>query len=68
MLELITHNLNFRPEELLIIGDAYESDVGMALTFGSPAILIDNSHKNESAEYILVNDLFSLKKLFEEYL
>lgn len=42
MLELVTLNLNIKPDEILVIGDSYEIDVQLAKNFGAKAILISN--------------------------
>lgn len=47
MLEIITKDLGISPEEVLIIGDSYDSDVKMAQDFGAKSILITNGDKKE---------------------
>lgn len=45
MLDLMTQNLNLKPEEILVVGDSYEIDVQMAKNYGAEAILINNNGK-----------------------
>lgn len=42
MLEIITKDLNFNRNEVLVVGDSYESDIKMAKAFGANSILITN--------------------------
>lgn len=41
MLEMLARREAFRPEEILIVGDNWESDILLARAFGSPAVWID---------------------------
>lgn len=41
MLEMLARRESFRPEEILIVGDNWESDILLARAFGSPAVWID---------------------------
>lgn len=45
MLELVTKDLNIKPEEILVIGDSYEIDIQLAKNFGANGILITNEEK-----------------------
>jgi phosphoglycolate/pyridoxal phosphate phosphatase family enzyme len=41
MLDLLCGDWNLRKEEILIIGDTFESDIAMAYAYGSPSLLFD---------------------------
>lgn len=47
MLETVAKLYNLSPEEILVIGDTYESDIQMAETYGSQSILIRNNDEND---------------------
>lgn len=47
MLQIITKDLALNPEEILIIGDSYDSDIKMAKAFGAQSILITNNNDIE---------------------
>jgi len=40
MLEIIAARYHLRPDEILVIGDGMESDIKMAVAFGSPSVLV----------------------------
>jgi len=40
MLEIIAARCHVRPDEILVIGDSIESDIKMAVAFGSPSVLV----------------------------
>jgi HAD superfamily hydrolase (TIGR01450 family) len=40
MLELLSAEGKLKPEEILVVGDGVDSDIGMACAFGSPSVLI----------------------------
>lgn len=47
MLDTVAKLYNLSPEEILVIGDTYESDIQMAETYGSQSILIRNKDLND---------------------
>ncbi len=47
MLDMVAKLYNLSPEEILVIGDTYESDIQMAEMYGSQSILIRNGDVND---------------------
>lgn len=66
MLELITKGSGLNPDEILIIGDTYESDIAMANSFGSSSILIWNKEDRDFDNCTVVKDLYELRTLIED--
>ena len=42
MLEIIAERYGLRPDEILVIGDGIDSDIQMAILYGSPSVLINS--------------------------
>ena len=63
MLELMTKDLKFKSDEILVIGDSFESDVQMAKSFGSESILITNGNNKNDYNCIKVKDLKDILEL-----
>jgi HAD superfamily hydrolase (TIGR01450 family) len=40
LLELIARERGLNPQEILVVGDSMESDIAMAVAFGSPSVLV----------------------------
>lgn len=64
MMELISKRYNLRPDEILVIGDNFESDIMMANNFKSPSILIAKTGLQNNHDTIVVQDIQSIKNLF----
>lgn len=59
MLEVLTSINGLNKEDILMIGDTYESDIVMAQKFGCKSILISKEEKNDT---IVVNKISDIKK------
>ena len=59
MLDTVAKLYNLSPEEILVIGDTYESDIQMAEIYGSQSVLIRNGDTNDYA----CNNVKTLKDL-----
>lgn len=62
MIDIAIKNYNFRPEEILVIGDSYESDIKMAQNYGAESILITNEKKDDC---ICINSLADLLEIIK---
>ncbi len=67
MLDLVLKDFIFKPEEILVVGDVYETDIIMASRYGALSVLIDNNADSSFDNYIVVNDLFDLIQIMKEY-
>lgn len=47
MLEMMLENLSIKPEDVLVVGDSYESDIKMAQTYGAEGVLISDEQKTD---------------------
>lgn len=45
MLDLLSKDWNLRNEEILIVGDTFDSDIAMADAYGSPSLLLDRNNE-----------------------
>lgn len=64
MLDLLAKDWRLKAEDILIVGDSYESDIAMAKSYGSPSVLIsDKPHKKEK-DVVTVNDIAGMTELF----
>ena len=48
MLDLLCKDWNLRSEEILVVGDTFDSDIAMADSYGSPSLLIGHIHEASS--------------------
>lgn len=60
MLELAAEQLGLEPEQILIVGDTYESDILMANKFGSPSVLISTHVYSDTVSVESVGELARL--------
>ena len=69
MLELLSNDHHIPMNEILIIGDTYESDISMAHNSGSPAVFLnwDSKFFKKEDDIMSVRDLFELKKILQRY-
>ena len=67
ILNLIAKEKQILPEEILVIGDSYESDIHMAKSTNAHSILIDAFGSNDSAGTITVNCINDAQKIFSKY-
>lgn len=67
ILDLIRKEKNVLYENMLIIGDSFESDIFMANKANAHSILIDNSGSNNSMSTVVVNYIYKIQKVFEKY-
>lgn len=66
MLELLVRDKDVLPEEILVVGDTYESDVAMANLFGANAVLIYNGFDKIFDKCTVVKNLHELTNLIME--
>lgn len=64
MLEMMTKELNLRPEEILVVGDCYDIDIKMADNLGAHSILI-NHDKGSCYDCTTVSELKEILDIFE---
>lgn len=64
MLEMMTKELNFQPEEILVVGDCYDIDIKMADNLGALSILICND-ENSCYDCTTVKELKDILDIFE---
>jgi ribonucleotide monophosphatase NagD (HAD superfamily) len=65
MLELLCSVWNYKADEILVVGDSFESDIEMAVNFNSPSILVSgNVEYIENEKSIRVESLREIKGLF----
>ena len=63
ILDIIVTDLKLRPDEVLVVGDSYYSDIQMAQKYGAKSILIDD--KNDIIENTLVvKSIKDIKSIF----
>lgn len=60
MLKVVTSGLNISPNEILVIGDSYNSDIRMAQDFGAKGILITNNPVNDCQCIEKLSDLLEM--------
>lgn len=63
MLNMLAEDYHLKNNEILVVGDMYESDIAMAKKYGSPAVLVLNNSDCDKQDAITVNetkDLFFL--------
>jgi HAD superfamily hydrolase (TIGR01450 family) len=69
MLEIIADRFHLKPGEILVVGDSMESDIAMAIAFGSPSVLIDSNPKKHGARKcgptFIIGSLAELPMLLE---
>ncbi|MDD5020750.1 MAG: HAD-IIA family hydrolase [Endomicrobiaceae bacterium] len=63
MLDLIVKNINILPNEIMMIGDSYESDVIMAEKFGAKAVLISEK-EFKTNNFKVIKKLKDILELF----
>lgn len=49
-LEMITSETKVKPSQILVVGDTLESDIAMAINFGSPSVLISGNVRDTNTE------------------
>lgn len=50
-LEMIANETKIKPSQILVVGDTPESDIAMAINFGSPSVLISGNVRNTNTEF-----------------
>lgn len=60
MLDMVSSLLRLRHEELLVVGDTYESDILMANRFGCPSILISDHEYSDTVSVGSIGELVHL--------
>ena len=64
MLELLAKDHRLRNDEILVVGDTYDSDIEMAKRYKSPSILILNNSVYDVCDTMLLNETKDLKSIF----
>jgi HAD superfamily hydrolase (TIGR01450 family) len=67
ILDLIAKEKQTLLEEILVIGDSYESDIKMAKSTNAHSILIDTLGINDTGDTITVNCINDIQKIFCKY-
>jgi len=69
MLEIIAARCHVRPDQILVIGDGMESDIQMAVAFGSPSVLvapgISKFNRGTTGPTCIIRSLAELPALLE---
>lgn len=60
MLKEVSEQLGLVPEEILVVGDNYDTDIVMAGKFGSPAIIISSHVYGDAVSVENVGELLNL--------
>mgnify|MGYP002626221871 CR=1 FL=1 len=60
MLEMVASTLGLSHEELLVVGDTYESDILMANRFGCQSVLISSSEYSDTVSVAAIGELVHL--------
>lgn len=63
MLKEVSEQLGIAPEEILVVGDTYESDILMANRFGSPSVIVSSHVYGDT---VSVDDIRELVNLIGE--
>lgn len=63
LLKIITFEHNIAPDEILVVGDSYESDIKMAQNYGANGILIS---KNKVADCTCIKRLADLLEIWND--
>jgi 4-nitrophenyl phosphatase len=66
MLELLCRDWKLGNQEILVVGDTYESDIAMANNFGSRSVLIDPSGKKIDGTVTITKILDLIKYTYSE--
>lgn len=66
MLDILCNINNFKIEDVLMIGDTYESDIKMANKFGCKSILISNEFNYYQGDTIIVKRIDEIINLMED--
>jgi phosphoglycolate/pyridoxal phosphate phosphatase family enzyme len=64
ILKLLTREHGLKNDEIMIVGDNYESDIMMAKSYGSPSVLIADGFASDFKDTVVVKKINELKPLF----
>lgn len=62
MLEIMVSGLNLLPQEICVVGDSFESDIKMAMAYGSQSILISDKENDECKTIKKLEELLEIMK------
>ena len=62
MINIAVNDYGFNPNEILVVGDSYESDIKMAQAYGADSILISKEKKNDCQCIEKLADLLEILK------
>lgn len=68
ILSKISEVFNVENEEIVVVGDSYESDIKMALNYNSKAILINSNNVTVNKDIIIMKDLNNMLNYLRRWL
>jgi HAD superfamily hydrolase (TIGR01450 family) len=67
MLKMLSRKWNFKPDEILVVGDSPESDIEMAVSFGSPSILISGKDAGNYTKSVRLANIREIMALYRNH-
>lgn len=67
ILDIICNEQNIKPENILVVGDSYQSDIQMANNYGTKSILISNDKNELFQNTIVINQINDVKSVFPKF-
>lgn len=66
ILSKIAESFHVNNDEIMVIGDSYESDIKMALNFKTNSILIGNNYKKYEQSVMVIENLHNVQQFIKE--
>ena len=66
ILSILARNYKVKHDEIVVVGDSYESDIAMALNYGSKAILVNSDHPVSDKNVFAVKDINQMLTCMKE--
>jgi HAD superfamily hydrolase (TIGR01450 family) len=66
LLAIIARGCEVEPGQIVVVGDSWESDIAMALSYGSRAVLLGASRGDAGGEVLVVQDIGALRAAIGE--